>query len=212
MEAQSRIRVLCVDDHPLIRNGIAHDLEDAPDLVLVGLAATGLEAVAAYRNHRPDVTLVDLRLPDIDGVEVIHRIKAEYPHARCVMLTTFSGDVQVSRALKAGAVGYLLKSTLDKDLIDTIRRVHAGHRCIPKEIASELAEHLHVDDLSLRELEILKVVAEGNSNKIVGDRLNISEETVKGHMKNILMKLNANDRTHAVMIALKRGYFDVRSQ
>ncbi len=209
MEAQSRIKVLCVDDHPLIRKGIARELEDTPDLVLVGSASTGLEALTAHRNHRPDVILVDLRLPDIDGIEVVRRIKAESPGARCVILTTYGGDVQVSRALKAGVTGYLLKSTLDKDLIDTIRRVHAGHRCIPVEIAAELAEHLHVDDLSHRELEVLKSVAAGNSNKIVADHLNISEETVKGHMKNILTKLNANDRTHAVMIAQKRGYFDV---
>jgi DNA-binding NarL/FixJ family response regulator len=208
METSSTIRVLCVDDHPLIRNGVAHDLKDSPDLRLVGAASTGVEAIAAYRQHRPDVMLVDLKLPDIDGIEVISKIKSEFPGAKCIILTTFSGDVQVSRALKAGAVGYLLKSTLDKDLINTIRRVHAGQRCIPMEVASELAAHLHVDDLSARELSVLKVVAEGNSNKIVADRLNISEDTVKGHMRNIMMKLNANDRTHAVLIAMKRGYLD----
>lgn len=209
METRSSIRVLCIDDHPLIRDGIGHSLAGTPDLVLVGSAASGLEGLDAYRKNRPDVTLVDLRLPDIDGVEVIQRIREQNSHARCIILTTFAGDVQASRALKAGAVGYLLKSTLDSELIDAIRRVHAGHRSIPKEIAAKLAEHFHQDDLSTRELEVLKVVAEGNSNKIVADRLNISEETVKGHMKTILTKLNANDRTHAAMIAQKRGFFDI---
>jgi DNA-binding NarL/FixJ family response regulator len=209
METRSSIRVLCIDDHPLIRDGISHSLAGTQDLVLVGSAASGLEGLDAYRKNRPDVTLVDLRLPDIDGVEVIQRIREQNSHARCIILTTFAGDVQAARALKAGAVGYLLKSTLDSELIDAIRRVHAGHRSIPKEIAAKLAEHFHQDDLSTRELEVLKVVAEGNSNKIVADRLNISEETVKGHMKTILTKLNANDRTHAAMIAQKRGFFDI---
>ena len=208
MSTHSCIRVLSVDDHPLIRSGIAYDLEGLPDMKLVGSVSTGTEALMAYRRDLPDILLVDLRLPDFDGVEVVTRIRSEFPNARCVILTTFSGDVQVSRALRAGAAGYLLKSALDRDLIDTIRRVNAGHRCIPMEVASELAAYLDADALSEREIAVLKVVAEGNSNKIVADRLSISEDTVKGHMRNVMMKLCANDRTHAVLIAMKRGYLD----
>jgi len=205
----NRIRVLCVDDHPLVRDGIAFALQAQRDMELVAEATNGWEAVAAFRQHRPDVTLMDLQMPQMNGIEAIRNIRQEFPRARIVVLTTYSGDVQATRALTAGAVGYLLKSMLRTELIDTIRGVHAGQRRIPAEIANEIAEHVGADALSARETEVLRVVAAGCSNKIVADRLNISEETVKGHVKSVLAKLCANDRTHAVLIAMKRGFLDV---
>jgi DNA-binding NarL/FixJ family response regulator len=208
MAASNRIKVLCVDDHPLVRDGIAFALQQQEDMVLVAEAANGLEAIAAFRQHRPDVTLMDLQMPQMNGIDAMAAIRKEFPNARIVMLTTYSGDVQVSRALSLGAVSYLLKGTLRSELIDTIRAVHAGLRRIPAEIANELAEHYSADALSAREIEVLRIVAAGCSNKIVADRLFISEDTVKGHMKSILAKLQANDRTHAVMIAVKRGFLD----
>jgi DNA-binding NarL/FixJ family response regulator len=204
----SPIRVLCVDDHPLMRDGIAFALQTQKDMELVGQAIDGEEALCLFRELRPDVTLMDLQMPGMNGIATIEAIKREFPKARVVVLTTYSGDVQASRALKAGAVGYLLKSMLRTELLSTIRTVHAGGRRIPPEIASELAEHISADALSQREVEVLRCVASGNSNKIVADELAITEDTVKGHMKSILSKLGANDRTHAVLIAMKRGFLD----
>ena len=203
-----QIRILAVDDHPLLREGIAAVLQGEPDMVLIGEATNGEEAVRNYRQHRPDVTLMDLQMPGISGIEAITAIRSEFPGARFIVLTTYQGDVQALRALKAGASGYLLKSMLRKDLLETIRMVDAGKRKIPPEIAAELADHVADDALSEREVDVLRRVAQGNSNKVIAGQLAISEATVKGHMKSILSKLGANDRTHAVTIALKRGFID----
>jgi DNA-binding NarL/FixJ family response regulator len=206
--AANRIRILTVDDHPLILEGIANVLQRQPDMEVVGEAADGYQAIEAFTRLRPDVVLVDLQMPGMNGIDTIIAILEKWPGARCVVLTTYAGDVQATRALKAGAKGYLLKSMLRKDLVDTIRTVHSGKNRIPAEIASELASHLTSDALSAREIEVLRMVGEGCSNKIVADHLKISEDTVKGHMRSILSKLNANDRTHAVMIAVKRGFIE----
>jgi DNA-binding NarL/FixJ family response regulator len=202
------IRVLCVDDHPLIHDGVAYALQSQKDMLLVGQAVDGEQALRLFREQRPDVTLMDLQMPGMSGIAVIEAIRKDFPRARIIVLTTYSGDVQAARALKAGAAGYLLKGMLRNDLINTIRTVHAGGRRIPPEIASELAEHISADALSLREIEVLRSVATGHSNKLVADELSITEDTVKGHMKSILSKLGANDRTHAVLIAIKRGFLD----
>jgi len=205
----TRIKILVVDDHPLLREGIAAVLEGQTDLQLVGEAANGREALESFRACRPDVVLMDLQMPEMGGIEAITVIRNEFPEARVVVLTTYKGDMQAIRAFKAGACGYLLKSMLRKELLDTIRSVHAGKKRIPPEIASEIAEH-HADDvLTQRELEVLQQVAAGAANKIVAGQLGISEETVKAHMRSILAKLSANDRTHAVMIALKRGIIEL---
>ncbi|MBN8738973.1 MAG: response regulator transcription factor [Xanthomonadaceae bacterium] len=201
--------MLVVDDHPLLREGIAGVLEGEDDLQLVAEAADGDEAVAAFRAHRPDVTLMDLQMPRRNGVDAIIAIRAEFPGARIIVLTTYAGDAQALRALQAGAQGYLLKSSLRKELVDTVRGVMAGRRRIAAEVAGEIAAHAGDTPLSAREIEILRGVAAGNSNKIVAARLGISEETVKAHMKSILAKLGANDRTHAVTIGLRRGILDV---
>jgi DNA-binding NarL/FixJ family response regulator len=206
--AGNRIRILTVDDHPLILEGIASVLQRQPDMELVGEASDGFEAIEAFAKFKPDVSLIDLQMPGMNGVDTIIAILEKWPGARCVVLTTYAGDVQATRALKAGAKGYLLKSMLRKDLVDTIRTVHSGKSRIPAEIATELASHLSSDALSAREIEVLRMVGEGCSNKIVADHLKISEDTVKGHMRSILSKLNANDRTHAVMIAVKRGFIE----
>jgi DNA-binding NarL/FixJ family response regulator len=203
------IRILTVDDHQLLREGIAAVLEGQPDMVLIGQASNGREAIESFRQHRPDVTLMDLRMPDMSGIEAITAIRAEFPNARIVVLTTYAGDVQAAGALKAGASGYLLKNLVRKELIETIRAVHAGKRRVPPEIAMEIAEHVGKDALSEREIEVLRRVAAGKSNKVIAAELDISEGTVKTHMKSILPKLDASDRTHAVMIALKRGILDV---
>jgi DNA-binding NarL/FixJ family response regulator len=202
------IRVLCAEDHPLLRIAIASAIEQESDMTLVAEAGDGLEAVSAFRQHRPDVTVMDLLMPKMNGLEATASIRKEYPQARIIILTTCSGDMRASRALKLGAAGYLLKGVLRTDLIDTIRLVHAGHRCIQPEIATEIAEHCCEDELSQREIEVLRTVADGCSNKLVASKLDISEDTVKGHMKSVLAKLQANDRTHAVTIALKRGFLD----
>ncbi len=207
--AAGPIRVLTVDDHHLVRDGIAMVLEAQPDMRLIGQASNGREAIALFRELRPDVTLMDLRMPDMSGLETIATIRAEFPDARIVVLTTYSGDVQAAAALKAGASGYLLKSLVRRELLETIRAVHRGKRRVPAEIASEIAEHVADDALTQREVDILKRVAAGWSNKQVAAQLEISDGTVKSHMKSILEKLGARDRTHAVMIAIKRGIFDV---
>lgn len=208
-EPAKRIRILTVDDHPMLREGLASMIEAQPDMVLIGEAANGREAVESFRTHRPDVTLMDLQMPDMNGVEAINAIRGEFADARIVVLTTYKGDVQALRALKAGAAGYLLKSMLRKELLETIRTVHAGKRRIPPEIAMEIAEHAADDALTDREIAVLKRVALGSANKQIAVSLGISEETVKAHMKNILAKLSANDRTHAVTIALSRGIIQV---
>jgi DNA-binding NarL/FixJ family response regulator len=199
------IKVLTVDDHPILREGIAAIIENHADIVLVGEAGNGREAIEYFRKLHPDVTLMDLVMPEMNGIDATIAIRKEFPNARIVVLTTYKGDVQAAQALDAGACGYLLKSTLRKDLVDTIRGVHAGQKRIPPEIAIAMAEHHSSDALSERELQVLQQVAAGNANKIVAAHLSISEDTVKGHVKAILAKLGANDRTHAVTIALKRG-------
>ena len=203
------IRILTVDDHQLLREGIAAVLDAQDDIALVGQASNGREAVESFRRLRPDVTLMDLRMPDMSGIEAIEAIRAEFPNARIIVLTTYAGDAQAARALKAGAAGYLLKNLVRKELIETIRAVHAGKRRVPPEIATEIAEHVSDDALTEREIEVLRRVAAGKSNKLIAAELDISEGTVKTHMKSILPKLDASDRTHAVMIALKRGILDL---
>jgi DNA-binding NarL/FixJ family response regulator len=205
----SIIKILIVDDHPLIREGVSAVLSGQTDMRLVGEATTGREAIESFRRHLPDVTLMDLRMPDMNGIDAISAIRSEFPAARIVVLTTYAGDVQALGALKAGASGYLLKNMLRKDLLETIRAVHAGKRRIPPEIATDIAEHATEDSLTAREIEVLRGVAAGKSNKLIAAQLDISESTVKAHMKSILPKLDASDRTHAVIIALKRGIFDV---
>lgn len=200
---------MTVDDHPVFREGIRSILATQGDMDLVAEAATGAEAIKMYELHRPDITLMDLRLPDISGLEAITRIRERYSQARMIVLTTYKGDVQALRALKAGAMGYLLKSMLRTYMLDTIRAVHAGRKRIPPEIASEMAEFAADDSLTAREVQVLQQVATGNANKIIGDKLAISEDTVKAHVKSILSKLGANDRTHAVTIAIRRGFLDI---
>jgi len=205
----SHIRILTVDDHQLLREGIAAVLESQEDMTLVAQASNGREAVESFRRLRPDVTLMDLRMPDMSGIEAITAIRAEFPEARIIVLTTYAGDAQAAAALKAGAAGYLLKNLVRKELLETIRAVHGGKRRVPPEIATEIAEHVADDELTDRELEVLRRVAAGKSNKLIAAELDISEGTVKTHMKSILPKLAAADRTHAVMIALKRGILDL---
>ena len=205
----NRIRVLVVDDHQLLRKGVAAVLEDEPDIAVVAEASNGREAVDAFAAHRPDVTLMDLQMPEMTGTEAIREIRARYPEARIVVLTTYRGDVSALRALKAGAVGYLLKGQLRTELPDTIRAVHSGGRAIPAEVATDLAAHLGENALSERELQVLRCVAQGGSNKRVAALLDVTEETVKTHMRSIISKLHATDRTHAVTIALRRGILDL---
>ena len=207
--SSTSIRILAVDDHSLLRDGIAKLLAAQPDMELVAEASNGLEAIEQFRVHRPDVTLMDLQMPEMNGVDAIIAICGEFPRARIIVLTTYVGDVQVLRALKAGARGYLLKNLLRKELLDTIRLVHAGHKRIPPDVASQLAEHATDEDLSEREIQVLRLISGGNANKEIAAQLAITEETVKGHVKNILAKLGANDRTHAVTIGLKRGIIDL---
>ena len=201
----SPIRILAVDDHPLLREGIAALVNSQPDMTLIAEAANGREAIEQFRKHRPDVTLMDLQMPEMNGIDAMIAIRGEFPQARIVVLTTYKGDVEVLRALKAGARGYLLKNLLRRELLETIRAVNAGEKRIPPEVAAQIADHAAEDDLTSREIEVLQLIASGNANKAIAARLLISEETVKGHVKNILSKLAANDRTHAVTIGLKRG-------
>jgi DNA-binding NarL/FixJ family response regulator len=210
MNAEAKkIRILTVDDHALLRAGIASLVEIEPDMELVAQASTGREAIEQFRQRRPDITLMDLQMPDISGIEAIIAIRSEFPDARIVVLTTYAGDVQVVRALKAGARGYLLKGNVHTDLLATIRAVHAGQKRIPPEVAAELAMHTTEDQLTVRELEVLKLIAQGNANKEIAAKLSVREDTVKSHVGNILEKLGANDRTHAVTIGLKRGIIDL---
>ena len=205
MSNKQQIRVFSVDDHPLLREGIATLVNNQPDMVLVGEASTGAEAIQQFKQHMPDVTLLDLRLPDMSGIDVLIAIRSEFPEARIVMLTTFEGDVEVQRALQAGARGYLLKNMPPVELLDVIRQVHDGKKRIPPEIASQLLEHLSDEGLTEREVEVLREVADGNRNREIAERLFISEETVKVHIKHIMEKLGAADRTQAVAIGVRRG-------
>jgi DNA-binding NarL/FixJ family response regulator len=209
MSELQTIRVLTVDDHPLMMAGIAGEINAQPDMRVVAQASDGDDAIAKFRAHRPDVTLMDIRMPKVNGIDAITAIRAEFPRARIVVLTTASGDIQALRAFKAGAVGYLLKNLLRTELIDTIRMVHAGQRRIPPEIAQQLAQHAADDALTARELDVLRGIAKGQSNKVIAFNLNIVEHTVKNHIKSILSKLDANDRTGAAMIAVRRGYIDL---
>ena len=203
------IRILTVDDHPLLRKGIAALVNAEADLKLVAEASNGKEAVETFRSHQPDVTLMDLQMPEVDGLEAIVAIRREYPDARIIVLTTYTGDMQVLRALRAGARAYILKGQVHKELLDTIRAVHAVQKRIPPEIAAELADHATDDQLTEREMDVVRLIAAGNGNKQIADQLSIGEATVKSHVTNILSKLGANDRAHAVTIALKRGIIDL---
>ena len=203
------IRILAVDDHALLREGIAALVGNQTDMELVAEASNGREAVELFRKHQPDVTLMDLQMPEMNGIDALSAIRGEFPEARIIVLTTYTGDVQVFRALKAGARAYLLKGLLRKELIETIRAVHAGQKRLAPEIAAEIAEHATDDGLTPREIDVLRLIAGGNANKEIAAQLSLTEETVKGHVKNILAKLGAKDRTHAVTIGLKRGIFEL---
>ena len=209
MTCNGPIKVLAVDDHPVVREGIGAILAREPDIALVAEAENGREAIECFRTHRPDVTLMDLQMPLVSGLDAMIEIREEFPSARVIVLTTYQGDIQALRAIKAGAAGYLLKTMVRKELAGAIRSVHAGKRHIPAEIASELGAHVADDALSPREIEVLRLVAMGNSNKQIAGQLAIVEETVKAHISNILSKLGANDRTHAVTIATTRGFLGV---
>ena len=202
------IRVLCVDDHPIVRQGIAGLVGLQPDMEVVGEASNGREAIQQFRAHRPDITLMDLQMPEMGGIDAITAIRGEFPEARIIVLTTYAGDAQALRALKAGARGYLLKNALHKELIDTIRAVHSGKKALSPEVSFELAEHATDDALTPAEIRVLKLIAAGNANKEIARELDVSEETVKGQVRNILSKLDAKDRTHAAMIGFKRGIID----
>lgn len=205
MSEQSRIRIFSVDDHPLLREGIAAIINSQPDMILVAQAANGAEAIQQFRDHKPDVTLMDLRLPDMSGIDALIAIRIEYPEACVVMLTTFEGDVEIQRALEAGARSYMLKGTPAKDLVDVIRLAHAGKKRIPADVAAHLAEHMGEESLTPREIDVLRHLSGGNRNRDIAEQLFISEETVKVHIKHIMDKLGASDRTQAVAIAVRRG-------
>ena len=203
-----RIRILCVDDHPIVRQGIAGLVGTEPDMILIGEAANGREAIQQFRLHRPDITLMDLQMGEMGGIDAIITIRNEFPDARIIVLTTYAGDAQALRALKAGARGYLLKNALHEELLDTIRAVHAGRKALSTEVSFGLAEHATDDVLTRAEIRVLQLIAQGDANKEIALRLSVSEETVKGHVSNVLSKLGAKDRTHAAMIAFKRGIIE----
>jgi DNA-binding NarL/FixJ family response regulator len=205
LNEQRRIRVFSVDDHPLLREGIAAIINNQPDMQVIGQAANGKDAIQEFKKHQPDVTLMDLRLPDMSGIDAMIAIRAEFPEARIILLTTFEGDVEIKRALEAGARGYLLKSMPPKELVEVIRQVHAGKKRIPPQLAAQLAEHMSDEALTTREIEVLRQIAGGNRNRDIAERLFISEETVKVHIKHIMEKLGASDRTQAVAIGIRRG-------
>jgi DNA-binding NarL/FixJ family response regulator len=208
-EDSKRIRILAVDDHPILRQGIAGLIADESDMTLVAEAANGREAIQQFRAHRPDVTLMDLQMPEMSGLDAMIAIRGEFPEARIIVLTTYAGDVQARRALQAGARAYLLKNSLHKELLDTIRAVHAGRKNLSPEVSFDLAEHAAEDTLSPLEVRVLRLIADGNSNKEIAARLSVTEDSAKGHVRNILSKLGANDRTHAAMIGIKRGIIEV---
>ena len=210
MDGPSPIRIMTVDDHPLLRQGIAALIKSQPDLALVAEACDGEEAVAQFRLHRPDVTLMDIQMPNVNGTEAISRIRSEFPEAKILVLSTYAGDVQILRAIKTGAKGYLLKGNVRTELLDAIRAVHAGRKQLSPEIAAELADHAADDQLSSREIDVLRLIGDGNANKQIADMLSIGEATVKNHISNILSKLGANDRAHAVTIALQRGIIELK--
>ncbi|HTT20102.1 MAG TPA: response regulator transcription factor [Candidatus Sulfotelmatobacter sp.] len=205
----AQIRILAVDDHALITQGIAVLLGIEDDMALVAEASNGREAIQQFRMHRPDVTLMDLQMPEMNGLDAIIAIRGEFPNAKIIVLTTYKGDVQIFRALKAGAQGYVLKNTIHKELTETIRAVHAGKKALSPEATFEIAEHATDDALTPAEIKVLRLIASGNANKQIADQLSITEETVKGRVKNILSKLGANDRTQAAMIGLKRGIIEL---
>jgi DNA-binding NarL/FixJ family response regulator len=205
MNEQPRIRVFSVDDHPLLREGIAAIINNQPDMTVVAQSANGQDAIQQFKLHQPDVTLMDLRLPDMSGIDVMNGIRAEFPEARIIILTTFEGDVEIKRALEAGARGYMLKSMPPKELVEVIRQVHAGKKRIPPQLAAQLAEHMSDEALTTREVEVLGQIAGGNRNRDIAEQLFISEETVKVHIKHIMEKLGASDRTQAVAIGIRRG-------
>jgi DNA-binding NarL/FixJ family response regulator len=208
-EDSKRIRILAVDDHPILRQGIAGLIADESDMTLVAEAANGREAIQQFRTHQPDITLMDLQMPEMNGLDAMIAIRGEFPDARVIVLTTYTGDVQARRALQAGARAYLLKNSLHKELLDTIRAVHAGRKNLSPEVSFELAEHSAEELLSAAEVRVLRLIAEGNSNKEIAALLSVTEDSIKGQVRNILSKLGANDRTHAVTIGIKRGIIEV---